>query len=260
MDGGKSQSQPVQGKRARSKYFLMQNCCVPKRIFSLNQEISRDRDDVRRQFILNSCFRGLLMVKSTPISVECVVAMAKYWRPSRECFVFSNGEEWFFNDADVARVYGLPYGEGKMHIHVGIGCRVEGFVRELCKRYNLVAKDGQIRESTLRNLLEEMTVQDEQGALDFWRMYVLFSLFSLLVPNTNRGVSVKFLNYLESPETAERYNWALLVRTKLMSALNGLHERAGEYGRPVGDTHCLMVKSFLLFKYTHININVLFLN
>lgn len=42
----------------------------------------------------------------------------KCWSIEKECFVLDDGPEWFLSNAGVAKVYGLPYGDGKMPIEL----------------------------------------------------------------------------------------------------------------------------------------------
>lgn len=223
----------------------MQVPTVPKRIVAINEMISERADDPRKKFIQASPFRGLLHVKATTIYSDMIIHLLSNWDVEKQCFILKGGQRWEITDDAVARVYGLPYGETKENIQLNWNEIEYEYANTFLQEQGIsqgipVGKGNLVLGGDIYETLYRPDLAEESNAGDFWRLYVLYALCFLLVPNSTSAVSGRYLRFLQTPQLAARYNWGALVRDILQKGINDFSNRKSRTARPNGDLYCLV--------------------
>lgn len=214
---------------------------VPRRISTINEMISRQANDPRKGFLSQTCFKGMIYVKSQIVYSEPIVYLLSKWDSTNKFFVLKDGRKWQITDESVARVYGLPFGMEKMPISVDLKENEFTFVNRLLNQYGLNKKGMMIiKDLQMKEILSREDLAEPDKVIDFWRFYVLYALSSLLIPCSTPGISGRYLKFLEKPSIAKTFNWAALVRDKLIEGINLYQLRSAKTSRPTGDFYCLM--------------------
>lgn len=220
---------------------------IPKRIVAINEMISKRPDDPRRKFIQATPFRGLLYVQPATIYSDVIIHLLSKWDVERQCFILRGGQRWEISDDAVARVYGLPYGETKENIQLDWKDDEYEFANTFLQGQGIPqgvpeGKGNLVLGSDIYETLYRPDLVEDANACDFWRLYVLYALCYLLVPNSFPAVNGRYLRFLQTPHIAARFNWAALVRDILQKGINDFANRKSRSARPNGDLYCLVVR------------------